>query len=66
MDSQPSIKTLIEQVSKAGSDLPADGSLQPEARIKLQEMVKQLGFALEIPFDTLNRLVFSVRPQVTR
>ncbi|KAL8971453.1 MAG: hypothetical protein Q9197_003269 [Variospora fuerteventurae] len=61
MDSQPSLKAIIEQVSQAGSDLPAEGALQPEARIHLQNLVKQLGFALETPLDTLNRLVFSVR-----
>lgn len=61
MNPQPSVKEMVERISRAASDLPPEGPLQPEARNQLQDLVKQLGFALETSLDTLNRLVFSVR-----
>lgn len=60
MDSQSSVKALIERLSSAGSNMPADGSLQPETRKDLQKTAKELNFALETPLDTFNRLVFLV------
>ncbi|KAI4088972.1 MAG: hypothetical protein LQ344_005724 [Seirophora lacunosa] len=59
MNPQPSVKEMVERISRAASDLPPEGPLQPEARNQLQDLVKQLGFALETSLDTLNRLVFS-------
>ncbi|KAL8777972.1 MAG: hypothetical protein Q9213_007624 [Squamulea squamosa] len=56
MDASTSIKPLIERISILGPSDP-DGSLQPHTRKELQSLVKKLGFALESPFETLNRLV---------
>ncbi|KAL8751875.1 MAG: hypothetical protein Q9199_006131 [Rusavskia elegans] len=56
MDSSSPTRSLIEQISSV--DLPTtNGSLQPHVRQQLQSLVKKLSFALESPFETLNRLV---------
>ncbi|KAL8770523.1 MAG: hypothetical protein Q9209_003779 [Squamulea sp. 1 TL-2023] len=56
MDALTSIQPLIERISILSSS-NSDGSLQPHTRKELQSLVKKLGFALESPFETLNRLV---------
>lgn len=61
MDSHASVNALLERITSAASTLPADGSLEPETRRELQDIVKELGFALETPLDTLNRFNFLVR-----
>ncbi|KAI4177500.1 MAG: hypothetical protein LQ343_000481 [Gyalolechia ehrenbergii] len=58
MDSYTSVKPLIEQIANMGSGVAANSSLQPEVRRKLQNLAKELGFALETPWDTLSRLSF--------
>lgn len=59
MDSSSPTQSLIEQISSI--DLPTtNGSLQPHVRQQLQGLVKKLSFALESPFETLNRLVVLV------
>ncbi|KAL8941132.1 MAG: hypothetical protein Q9216_002431 [Gyalolechia sp. 2 TL-2023] len=58
MDSYSSVKPLIEQIVDVSSSASAATSLQPEVRMKLQSLVKELGFALETPWDTLSRLSF--------
>ncbi|KAL8651729.1 MAG: hypothetical protein Q9226_004580 [Calogaya cf. arnoldii] len=56
MDSSSPVRSLIEQISSV--DLAStNGSLQPHTRQELQGLVKKLSFALESPFETLNRLV---------
>ncbi|KAL8699111.1 MAG: hypothetical protein Q9224_001554 [Gallowayella concinna] len=57
MDSKTLIIPLLEEISNANSSMSTDGSLEPHVRRNLQDLVKQLGFALESPFETLNRLV---------
>ncbi|KAI4128674.1 MAG: hypothetical protein LQ338_002620 [Usnochroma carphineum] len=58
MASENSVKAIVEEIASIQSDLPSDGSLQPKARKKLQGLAKELGFALESPFETMNRLTF--------
>lgn len=60
MDSAAPIKPLLEQISTLGSSVDTSGELQPHVRRDLQDVVKKLGFALESPFETLNRLVVLV------
>lgn len=60
MNSPDSVKATIEQLSSLQSEMPEDGSLQPEIRNKMQRLAKELGWTLETPFDTLTRLVFLV------
>ncbi|KAL8692998.1 MAG: hypothetical protein Q9218_002087 [Villophora microphyllina] len=55
------VKTLIERISNLGSDLKTDGMLQPEIQKKLQDLTKELTFAVESPRDALGRLAFVVR-----
>ncbi|KAL8898521.1 MAG: hypothetical protein Q9192_002047 [Flavoplaca navasiana] len=56
MESSILVQSLIEQISQV--DLrTTNGSLQPHTRQELQGFVKRLTFALESPFETLNRLV---------
>ncbi|KAL8946952.1 MAG: hypothetical protein Q9222_006717 [Ikaeria aurantiellina] len=57
MDSQPSLQSLLERIAVEAAKLPTDGSLQPEARNKLRGLLKQAGFALETPIDTMDRVV---------
>ncbi|KAL8998312.1 MAG: hypothetical protein Q9169_002626 [Polycauliona sp. 2 TL-2023] len=59
MSSSSAIQSCIEQISRL--ELPATNDpLQAHTRKELQGLVKQLGFALEFPFETLNRLVVLV------
>ncbi|KAL8842101.1 MAG: hypothetical protein Q9176_002793 [Flavoplaca citrina] len=56
MESSIPVQSLIEDISQV--DLrTTNGSLQPHTRRELQGLVKRLTFALESPFETLNRLV---------
>ncbi|KAL8715416.1 MAG: hypothetical protein Q9220_000750 [cf. Caloplaca sp. 1 TL-2023] len=59
MDAQPSIDFLLERISivHQASKLSADGSMQLETRDELRGLIKEAGFALETPFDTMNRVV---------
>ncbi|KAL8670613.1 MAG: hypothetical protein Q9168_004862 [Polycauliona sp. 1 TL-2023] len=56
MASSSTIQSLIEQISHVDLQSTHD-SLQLHTRQDLQGLTKQLGFALETPFETMNRLV---------
>ncbi|KAL9598998.1 MAG: hypothetical protein Q9219_004112 [cf. Caloplaca sp. 3 TL-2023] len=61
------VKVLIEQIAGVGSDLAVDGPLPPEIRKKLQGLVKELGFASETLWDTMNRLaILPLQHQIVR
>lgn len=60
MDSSAPVRHLIKQITDVGWDISTESSLQPEVRKKLQSLAKELGFALETPWDTLGRLSFLV------
>ncbi|KAL8826090.1 MAG: hypothetical protein Q9170_007542 [Blastenia crenularia] len=56
MESNLPVMLLVERLAGVGAALPADGPMPPEARLKLQNLAKELGFALETPLNTFNRL----------
>ncbi|KAL8860048.1 MAG: hypothetical protein Q9178_003597 [Gyalolechia marmorata] len=56
MDSSSDITHLIKHIASVSTS-NTDGSLEPQTRQELQSLLKRLSFALESPFETLNRLV---------
>ncbi|KAL8957785.1 MAG: hypothetical protein Q9183_005969 [Haloplaca sp. 2 TL-2023] len=59
MDDVESLKAL-KALGDRITELPTDDTLRPQIRKELQGLVKEAGFALEQPLDTMNRLVFLV------
>ncbi|KAL8727533.1 MAG: hypothetical protein Q9181_005681 [Wetmoreana brouardii] len=55
MENTSTLKPLVERMSSLGSSL-RDGSLSPEIRRELKVLAKEVAFALETPFDTMQRV----------
>ena len=60
MESNLTLKTLVDRIEKIGLSVSNDGASSPEVRQELRDVTKQLSFALENPFETMQRLVFVV------
>ncbi|KAL8869656.1 MAG: hypothetical protein Q9174_004105 [Haloplaca sp. 1 TL-2023] len=65
MDDAESLKAL-KVLGDRIAELPDDKALQPAIRKELQGLVKEAGFALEQPLNTMNRLVFLVSEDDSR
>ena len=55
------VKTLLEEVSKLGGSIPSTDGIPEDHRQALRAAVKALNFALEQPYETLERINFQVR-----
>lgn len=60
MEPSSNVKTLVDQIAKLGQNVSNDGAPSPEVRRELKHVTKQLSFALEEPFETVQRLVSAV------
>lgn len=61
MASNTEIKSLVDEITTLESSLSKNGTNESEGqRRALRAAVKKLGFALESPFETLDRTVLGV------
>lgn len=60
MELSSNVKTLVDQIAQLGQNVPSDRAPSPEVHRELKHVTKQLSFALEEPFETVQRLVSAV------
>lgn len=61
MASNLEIKSLVDEITSLGSSVSKNGTNESEEqRRQLRVAAKKLGFALERPFETLERIAFWV------
>ena len=59
MESSVDVKSVIDEITILGQKVSKDTANESEEdRQALRAAAKKLGFALEVPFETLQRLAF--------
>ena len=60
MASNAQVKNLVDEVSKLGGNISTTDGIPEDRRQALRAAVKALTFALEQPYETLERITFQV------
>lgn len=62
MESNPAIRSLVDEIAVLGQSISENNTGgSDEKRQELRAATKKLGFALEKPYETLERIAFWVR-----